>query len=142
LSEKLPGGRCFYYGLFEGENQIGFQCFANYTPKKKGMPWIYHSNRVVIHPDYQGLGLGQRLVDACSALMLRENPTYKIMAKFSSVPMFKSRQGSKYWKLTKVHRKMGKEIPGGNMLRQSGFRDGGVTAFSFKFVAKAKDILG
>ena len=48
---------------FYNNNQIGFQCFANYTPHKKGTIIIYHSNRTVIHPDYNGMGLGIKLIN-------------------------------------------------------------------------------
>jgi len=55
LSENLPGGEIHLYGLYHNDKQIGFQCFANYTPHRKGKAKIFHSNRTVIHPDYQGL---------------------------------------------------------------------------------------
>lgn len=94
LSSKLPGGNLFLYGLFYEGKQIGFQCFANYVPGKFQM---FHSNRLVIHPDYCGLGLGPRMADITSQMM--KNKGYKVMAKFSSVPMFKSRSKNKLWKL-------------------------------------------
>jgi len=142
LSEKLPGGRTSFYGLFEGDNQIGFQCFANYTPKKKGMNWIYHSNRTVIHPDYAGFGLGIRVIDMTSALMKLKEPDCQIMARFSSIPVYKSMSKSDSWKLKNVIRKMNKEKPGGTMDRKSGFRDKGVTSFSFEFIGDPDTVLG
>tara|TARA_R110002110_G_scaffold147855_1_gene338763 strand:- start:3108 stop:3497 length:390 start_codon:yes stop_codon:yes gene_type:complete len=125
--------------LFDGENQIGFQCFANYTPKKKGQPWIYHSNRVVIHPDYVGLGLGIKLADTCSALMKTEHPDCRIFARFSSVPMYKHRQNNDNWSLIKVHRIMKQMQSGKLMERKTGFRDKGVTSFSFEYVGQNKE---
>ena len=136
LSEKLPGGICYYYGLFDGENQIGFQCFANYKPKAKRKQWIFHSNRLVIHPDYVGLGIGIHFVNEASRLLKKEKPDIRIMAKFSSLPMFRHRQKSDLWKLLKINRKMNKYVVGGNMLRKSGFREKGVTTFSYEYVGQ------
>jgi hypothetical protein len=137
----MPGGRTYQYGLFDGDNQIGFQCFANYTPKKPGMAWIYHSNRTVIHPDYAGFGLGIRIIDITSALMMQRFPDCRIMARFASIPVYKSMSKSDAWRLRKVDRKLTQARPGGNMLRQSGFRDKGTTTFNFEFVGKPEGIL-
>lgn len=131
LSDKLPGGLIKTFGLFEGDNQIGFQCFANYTPTRKGMIPIMHSNRTVIHPDYVGFGLGIVLINATSALMTERG--YRVMAKFSSKPIKRGfdRHPDK-WKLKKVMR----DTPydnGGNMLRNSGFRKH-VKSYSFEWI--------
>ena len=135
----MPGGRIFLYGLFDGANQIGFQCFANYTPKKKGMPWIYHSNRTVIHPDYAGLGLGIKLIDESSRLMKKEHPDCRIMARFSSVPIYKSMMKSKVWKLGAVKQMIKKQYSGKYMERKTGFRDKGTTSFSFEYIGDQKE---
>lgn len=68
--------------------------------------------------------------------MKLEHPDSKIMAKYSSVPVYKSMINSDDWKLVKVTRKMNKEIPGGLMDRKTGFRDKGVTSFSFEYINK------
>lgn len=134
LSDKLPGGRIELYGLFHGDKQIGFQCFANYTPKRPGERWIYHFNRTVIHPDYQGLGLGIKLINESSRVFLAENPTYRIMGKFSSVPVYKSMKKSKEWKHLETKRLMG-AMNRGKMLehRKDSFRDGGIKTFHFEY---------
>lgn len=72
LSERLPGGEIYLYGLFFGDKQIGFQCFANYTPPRKNAAKIFHSNRTVIHPDYQGLGLGIKLINESSRVLSKQ----------------------------------------------------------------------
>lgn len=108
LSSRLPGGKIYTYGLFHNGEQVGFQCFANYIPTRKGKMPIYHSNRTVIHPDYAGLGLGLKMINACSKL-LREKYGYEIRATFSSIPLYKARMKDKVnWKLTKVARVVGK----------------------------------
>lgn len=132
LSKKLPAGRLKFYGLFEGENQIGFQCFANYTPHSdKTKKMIMHSNRTVIHPDYAGLGLGILLINETSKIMSKE---YKVMAKFSSTPIFKAM--SKYnneWKLIKNEITQGRVTSGGGMDRKSGFREN-VRIYVFEYI--------
>lgn len=95
LSDKMPGGKIYTFGIFHNAQQIGFQCFANYVIGKQN---IYHSNRTVIHPDYCGFGLGLKMVDALSQYMV-DKYRYKIMVKFSSVPMLKSHLKSNKWKL-------------------------------------------
>lgn len=99
LSGNLPGGKIFTYGLFEGEKQIGFQCFACYSMVDKK---LYHSNRVVIHPDYVGLGLGVQM--ATHGAMDMVSMGYKVKAKLTSLAMVKARIGHKNWKLREVKR--------------------------------------
>jgi ABC-type ATPase involved in cell division/GNAT superfamily N-acetyltransferase len=108
LSENLPGGIRRFFGIFHGKNQIGFQCFANYTPRKdKNEPLIMHSNRTVIHPDYAGLGLGIRLINETSELMHREG--FRVMAKFSSTPVYRSMSRQPCWVLRSVDRPIGSQ---------------------------------
>lgn len=94
---------------------------------------IFHSNRTVIHPDYQGFGLGIKLINETSKYM-KENYNYKIMAKFSSIPVYKAMIKQKEWKLLKIIRKMDKLEHGRTMNRETGFREYGNTSFSFLYV--------
>jgi len=130
LSESYPGGFTKTYGLFVDNNQIGFQCFANYVPHRKGTKMILHSNRVVIHPDYCGFGLGLQMTDACAESL--KNQGYEIFAKFSSIPMYNARKKSTKWKLMDVMRHH-KIVVGGNMKRKDGFRKD-VKTWSFKYL--------
>jgi hypothetical protein len=121
--------------LFYGNDQIGFECFANYVPFRKvdrmcGKRMKMHSNRAVIHPDYVGLGLGLRMIDVCSEIMWQRG--YDIYAKFSAVPLFKARQKSLAWDYlgTVRHHKI---VVGGNMTREAGFRID-VAAHQFHYV--------
>jgi energy-coupling factor transporter ATP-binding protein EcfA2 len=130
LSDSYPGGYTKTYGLFIDGNQVGFQCFANYVPHRKGTKMILHSNRVVIHPDYCGFGLGLRMTDACAEKLKGEG--FEIFAKFSSVPMYNARKKSDKWRLMDVMRHH-KIVVGGNMKRKEGFRTD-VKTWSFKYV--------
>jgi ABC-type dipeptide/oligopeptide/nickel transport system ATPase subunit len=95
LNENLPGGKIYTFGLFCGDQQIGFQCFAAYIP---GDATTFHSNRTVIHPDYVGFGLGMKIINISSKYM-RQKYGYRIMAKFSSVPVYKAMIKNSDWKL-------------------------------------------
>lgn len=96
LSEKVAGGLSFYYGIFLGEKQIGFQAFSEYTPwANKNKKRILHFNRTVIHPDYVGFGLGMRLINLTSEIIAKKG--FRVMGKFSSVPVFKAMKKDKRW---------------------------------------------
>jgi ABC-type ATPase with predicted acetyltransferase domain len=146
LSSNLPGGKLHLFGLFINGNQVGFQCFANYVPyKNKTKKKIFHSNRTVIHPDYQGFGLGLSLINETSIIMARKYD-YRIMAKFSSLPIYKQMIKNKDWVFIGAKRLMGKMKTGGNMARNKGirggkfgvggYREGGVKTFNFEFNVK------
>lgn len=131
LSDKLPAYVIKIYGLFHDKNQIGFQCFANYTPhKNKKEKMIVHFNRTVIHPDYAGMGLGIHLINKTSELLKEK---YRIMAKFSSIPVFKSLLKSNLWKLKKIDRQIGLKKSGGNMKQKTGFREN-IKTYSFEYI--------
>lgn len=143
LSDKLPGGSNFLFGLFHGDNQIGFQCFSNYVPTKQGTQKMFHSNRTVIHPDYAGLGLGILLINETSKYM-KANYPFRIMATFSSVPIYKSMEKSGVWKLKGINRRIGRMKtstkstycrinPNLNSNAGGGFREN-VKMFSFEYV--------
>lgn len=111
LSETLPGGKVFFFGLFHGENQIGFQCFANYVPVRKehaDKRMMMHSNRTVIHPDYVGFGLGMKLIDETSAIIAGRG--YRVMAKFSSTPVYRAMSKSPHWRLRAADRHIGRNL--------------------------------
>lgn len=135
LGENLPGGKVYFYGIFHNENQIGFKCFANYTPHKKGTKIIYHANRLIIHPDYQGLQLGLKFSEITNDMFFEKmgKNNIRILAKFSAIPMFKALIKSKKWKFLKEQQVMGKLPTGGNMDRQTGFREYGIKTFHFEY---------
>jgi ABC-type ATPase with predicted acetyltransferase domain len=134
LSDVLPGGVIRTYGLFHGNDQIGFQCFANYTPRRPGTKMKMHSNRTVIHPDYAGLGMGIMLINKTSAHMVQQG--FEVWAKFSSTPVYLAMKRQAQWKLINIERKT-KTVVGGTMLRKSGFRED-VKTYSFRFIEQAE----
>jgi ABC-type ATPase with predicted acetyltransferase domain len=97
--------------------------------------------RVVIHPDYNGLGLGIKMVNACAELLMSKIRC-RVMTKFSVIPMYKSTLKDKNWKYLGFKRTMGKLSVGGNMLRKKGFREKGVKTFQFEYIGhKNKNVL-
>ena len=82
-----------------------------YTIQKRQKK-IFHANRTVIHPDYNGLGLGILLINETSKLLL-EKYDYRIMAKYSSIPLFKAMIKQTKWKFLGENRLMGKMKTGG-----------------------------
>lgn len=107
LSERLPGGQIYTYGLFDGANQIGFQCFAAYII---GDHKTFFSNRTVIHPDYAGFGMGIKLITETSKDMVRRG--FRVKAKFSSTPIYKSMKKDPNWKCTAIKMPIKKEALG------------------------------
>lgn len=65
---------------------------------------------------------------------MKEKYKFKIMAKFSSTPVFKAMIKDKNWKFLGEKRVMGKTVKGGMMQRVTGFREGGVKTYHFEFI--------
>jgi ABC-type dipeptide/oligopeptide/nickel transport system ATPase subunit len=99
LSQNLPSGRIYTYGIFSGVDQIGFQCFAAYII---GDQRTYFSNRTVVHPDYAGFGLSRMIINESSKLMVDKG--FRIKAKFSSLPIYKVLSRDPLWRCTQISR--------------------------------------
>jgi GNAT superfamily N-acetyltransferase len=121
------------YGLFLNGDQIGFQCFANYVPIRKGVVDIYHFNRTVVHPDYNGLGLGIRLINETSK-HVKQKYGFKIMGKFSSLPVYKAMIKQSCWRYLGTKRLMGKMKYGSSIKKNSGWREYGIKTYHFEFI--------
>lgn len=141
LSDKLPGGKKYCYGLFNGQDQIGFQCFAAYII---GNHDTFFSNRNVIHPDYCGLGLGIKLINEASKDMVRKG--FKIRSKSSSMPIYKSKMKDPLWQLEKTSidykvQKMGiiKNVTPEAVKRRAKSQRNKVKVFHWKFIWTKKN---
>jgi hypothetical protein len=104
LNEKLAGGKQLFYGLWDGNNQIGFLAFTNYVPHRKDrlQKMQLHFNRLVIHPDYCGFGLGIHFLNKCSKLVADKN--YEVCGKFSSAPVFNALKANSAWRMVDMKR--------------------------------------
>lgn len=131
LSERLPGGTIYPFGMFHEQEQIGFICFANYVPHRisqKHQPMLLHANRLVIHPDFVGFGLGIRMTNETSAIMAQRG--FDIRSKFSSLPQLRSRRNQPWWIPDETERRH--LMQKGKIQRKTGFRLD-VTTHSFRF---------
>jgi ABC-type lipoprotein export system ATPase subunit/GNAT superfamily N-acetyltransferase len=135
LSKNLSGGKNWFFGLFIDNAIVGFCAFSNYIPTRPGNVPIYHSNRVVVHPDYVGFGLGLKLVNiGCEELRRIFHGRVDLRATFSSEAMYRLRMKDKKWKLVDAKRKIGKHPPPGKTMdRKTGFREN-VKLFTFLYV--------
>lgn len=134
LSDTIPVGRNYFFGLFKNEDQIGFMAFSNYVPIRKGTVPIYHSNRVVIHPDYTGLGIGLLFVNKCCQLFKKETG-YKIYAKFSSQPMLKARMKDRHnWKLHSARTQLGRDKRADDLARRGAGVRSNIKTYTFEYI--------
>lgn len=141
LSAALPGGHIETFGLFHGDEQIGFQCFANYVPQplaKVGAGRMrmrdkrkMHSNRTVVHPDYTGFGLGIQLIDLTSGMMAHAG--YDVRALFSSAPVYRAMMRDSNWRFDGVRRAFG-TVPIGHINRDPESFRTKVTMYAFRYV--------
>lgn len=65
MNTALNSG-AYCYGLYDGDMIIGF-CSVIHFPHPTN-PKIKHIHRLVIHPDYQGIGLGKKLLNFVAEL--------------------------------------------------------------------------
>ena len=134
LSDTLPPGKNFSFGLFSGDSQIGFCAFSNYVMwkkehKDKGIPMVLHANRIVVHPDYCGFGLGGKFTDIC-ADYLQNTMGFDVQIKLSSASMAISLKRNSRWELREVKRNI--HNIWGNHENRKGRMD--VKTWSFKFL--------
>jgi len=129
LSEKLPGGKLYHYGLFCGDNQIGYLNFANYIPQVPNQSIKYHFNRLVIHPDYVGFGLGIKFLNE-SIAHFKTILDCEVFGAFSSIPVYKALLKDSKWKLNSIRRSL-KKI---GYTNNNKFMRTLVTMFSFKYI--------
>ena len=75
LSHDLqPSAQC--YGLFDNDRIIGF-CAVTHFPHPKN-PRLKHCHRLVILPDYQGIGLGTRFLSEIAKIYANQGYDFSI----------------------------------------------------------------
>jgi len=138
LSSSLPRGRTYEFGGFIGKTQIAFIQFANIYPwRNKKVPMIMHLTRIVIHPDFCGLGMGMPIANNVAGFVKSKGKD--VMIKFSNTAMKESMQKSKLWKLADIQRTspdMGRSFQGGAM--KVGLRKF-VKTYIYRFIPNRKD---
>jgi GNAT superfamily N-acetyltransferase len=116
------------------KKQIGFVCYANYNPK---LPRMVHANRLVIHPDYQGFGIGIKFINIASEDVVKKG--YKVRSKFSSYPNYVGFKNSPNWLFIESSNNFEKSMykSGGSMINKFGHRQS-VKTYTFKFLSNNK----
>lgn len=95
LSGKLNKASHSYLAVWEGQ-LVGFVASMTYPSGTVKNAWREH--RLVIHPDYQGLGLGPRLSEVVAQHYLNNGKRY--FSKTSHPRLGEYRDSSKLWKPT------------------------------------------
>ena len=93
LSHNLAPKTDYTFGIYHDKKQIGFCAYTNYSLHDRRH---LHSNRVVVHPDYIGFGLGIRMVTMTSKYL--HSLGHRVSAKFTSIAMLKARLNHPNWK--------------------------------------------
>lgn len=119
LSSQLPGGLNFFFGLYYENQQIGFAALSEYKPWNGTSVRMLHTNRIVIHPDYCGIGLAKPFINAIASKYRKRG--FRICEKMSSLSRYKQLRRDSNWRLMRT----GYLTPSGtgNMLRDTGFRN-------------------
>lgn len=93
-SEISNAAKC--YGLYDKKMLIGF-CAVIHFPHPKN-PRIKHIHRLVIHPDYQGIGLGKKLLNFVSELYAKQK--YQVTIITSAKNLILGLQKDNHWACT------------------------------------------
>lgn len=134
LTDTLPPGKTYMFGLFHDDMQVGFIAYSNYVMwkqehKDKGIPMVMHANRIVVHPDYCGFGLGGRMTDITADYM-QNTLGFDVQIKLSSASMANLLKRNTRWELRDVKRNV--HNIWGNHEGRTGRMD--VKTYSFKFL--------
>lgn len=106
LTEKLnPSCKCF---LFEWNGvPVAFVGILN-TPRK-GLPYDMAISRMVILPDYQGLGLSKPILDFCGRIIKGLGEEYRLMIKTAHTKMGLMLEHNPKWTPTQFNGKTRKK---------------------------------
>ena len=96
LSDSVYPDNPFIYAVVYDGEVIGCQFWSNYAMKRNVLTKL-HTNRTVIHPDYQSLGLGIHVINETAKVV--NGKGYKLLGKFSNKAVATSMSRSDQWKL-------------------------------------------
>lgn len=92
MTSELPAAaRCF--GLYDDKDIIGF-CGITHFPHPTNKK-IKKISRLVILPDYQGIGLGMKFAGLCGDMYIKDGYTFSIVTSAKNIIMAMSK--SKQW---------------------------------------------
>lgn len=94
MNTNLPNS-CICYGLYDNNEIIGF-CAVLHQPNSKTLN-IKRCSRLVILPDYQGIGLGTRFLSYIANYYFEQKYQFTIVT--SAKNMIYALDKSKYWEI-------------------------------------------
>lgn len=91
-------GACVCYGLYDGDNIIGF-CGVLHQPHSVNKK-LKRCSRLVILPDYQGIGLGYKFLNIVADIYARQGFDFTIVTSAKNFIMKLSK--SDKWKMIRI----------------------------------------
>jgi len=133
LSGDLSNASRCYIGVWN--NQIvGF--LASMTMPNGFIKNAWRGHRVVILPDYQGLGIGVRFIDACAQIHLDEG--HRFFSRAAHPRMGYYMQYSDLWKPTSKNKKLRTDVTHENLFNNH-YVDNKRICFSYEYIGNKVD---
>ncbi len=105
-SELNKSAKCLLFTW--NKNPIGFVALLN-TPRK-GLPHDMGVSRLVIYPQYQGLGLSSQILNFCGGIVANMGDDYRLCIKTIHEKVGKFLENSPQWKATVHNQKYRKDL--------------------------------
>jgi len=121
-----PASRC-YVAIWEGQI-VGF--LASMTMPNGAVKNAWRGHRVVILPDYQGLGIGMRFIDAVAQIHLDDG--LRFFSRAAHPRMGYYMQHSELWKPTSKNRKLRTDVTHENLFNNH-YVDNKRVCFSYEY---------
>lgn len=132
LSGDISAASRCYVAMWE--NQIvGF--LATMTMPSGSLKNAWRGHRVVILPDYQGLGIGMRFIDSIAQIHLDEN--HRFFSRAAHPRMIYYCEKSPLWKPTSKHKKLRTDVTHENLFNNH-YVDNKRICGSFEYVGEIK----
>ena len=110
---------------------VGF--LASMTMPNGAIKNAWRGHRVVILPDYQGLGIGMRFIDACAQIHLDQG--LKFYSRAAHPRMIWYAENSPLWKPTSKHKKLRTDVTHDNLFNNH-YVDNKRICGSFEYIGK------
>ena len=133
LSGDLHNATRCYVAIWDG-NVVGF--FASMAMPNGYIKNAWRGHRVVILPDFQGLGIGVRFIDVCAQIHLDDGKRF--YGRMAHPRMIYHMEYSSLWKPTSKHKKLRTDINHNNLFKNH-YADNKRICGSFEYVGLVKN---
>jgi len=130
LRDDLHNATRCYVAVWEG-NVVGF--IATIAMPSGYLKNAWRGHRVVILPDYQGLGIGVKLINATAQMMLEDGKRF--YARSAHPRMGYYMQHSPLWKATSKNRKLRTDVDHSNLFKNH-YVDNKRVCFSYEYIGE------